>query len=174
MDFINSLHDKNGNPLKMIIRYDSYMNATILCKSAGVDWKEYFKLQETQEFLEELSKTVEKPIDHVKKGILENRGIWVHKQVAINLAMWISPEFEARCMDVVKRYYAGTIKEGESQEVAETAAEQQKIVAGVHVSRVPVVIDKTSLKKKPSMTNFISTKMSKPPVMMDIGTQTDR
>lgn len=91
---------------------DGYINATQLCKAGGKDFKQWHRNDKTKEFLEKLA-TKEKirvymeekgyvrfPTDPQKclidikvDGDNDDRGTWVHPQVAIHISYWISSEF---------------------------------------------------------------------------------
>lgn len=100
---------------------DGYVNATRMCQSAGKLFGDYHRLQRTQRFLEVLSSTMGYPIvDLIKAtdGGNGDRHSWVHPRVAINLAQWISPEFDVAVSGVVHRYLTGQVTTEESQAVA--------------------------------------------------------
>jgi len=69
---------------------DGYINATAMCRVVGKDWYDYARLKTTVDFLEELSRSTGIPGDllthSVIRGANEQRGTWVHPQVAVNLA----------------------------------------------------------------------------------------
>jgi hypothetical protein len=76
---------------------DGYIHATAICQAAGKLWADYDRLQQTKEFLDELSRSMGIPIDllthSVVRGPNDERGTWVHPYVAVNLAQWCSPKF---------------------------------------------------------------------------------
>ncbi|HEX8583844.1 MAG TPA: KilA-N domain-containing protein [Allosphingosinicella sp.] len=76
---------------------DGYINATAMCKAAGKEWANYNQNASTREFLAALERSLGIPRDLIVRSILagpnEHRGTWVHPQVAMNLAQWLSPEF---------------------------------------------------------------------------------
>jgi hypothetical protein len=78
-------------------RSDGYWNATAMCRATGKLWADYWRNQSTQEFTAELSGSMGIPIDQLIQSIVtgpnEQRGTWVHRRVAIDLARWCSPQF---------------------------------------------------------------------------------
>jgi hypothetical protein len=76
---------------------DGYVNATAMCKAANKMWADYRRLRTTEEFLAELESDMGIPISELiqslKGGNPELQGTWVHPQVAIHLAQWLSPRF---------------------------------------------------------------------------------
>lgn len=98
-------HDLNGTPVQQR-ESDGYINATQLCKAAGKFLADYRRIKETQELLLELSTSMGIPIDVLVEvttsGANELRGTWVHPDVAIHLAQWLSPRFTMQVIKWVK------------------------------------------------------------------------
>lgn len=76
---------------------DGFINATAMCKVAGKDWFGYARNQTTKDFLEALQRSPQisgnPVVVSVTTGANDQRGTWVHPQVAIHLAQWLSAEF---------------------------------------------------------------------------------
>ena len=77
---------------------DGYINATALCKVAGKSFYDYRRLSTSKEFIQELSTetgiTVSALYQTLEGGNQpKSQGIWVHPDVAIHLAQWLSPKF---------------------------------------------------------------------------------
>lgn len=76
---------------------DGYINATAMCQAAGKNWNDYSRLNGTQAFLPELAADTGIPVSElvqsVRGGDPWRQGTWVHPQVAIHLAQWLSPKF---------------------------------------------------------------------------------
>ena len=79
---------------------DGYVNATAMCKAGGKLYNDFSRLKTTPQFLEALAGSTGIPADRLVTTIMtggnELRGSWVHRQVAIHLAQWISPEFAVK------------------------------------------------------------------------------
>jgi hypothetical protein len=77
---------------------DGYVNATLMCKTGGKEWKQYRRNDTTQAFLEALTDVVGVPVDELVKSKVggDHSGTWVHPTVATHLAAWISPLFFAK------------------------------------------------------------------------------
>ena len=77
---------------------DGYINITNLCKAGGKQFKHWNSIDKTKRFLEVLSSAVGIPTtETIKVGTGSNylnSQTWAHPQVAINIAQWISPEFD--------------------------------------------------------------------------------
>jgi len=76
---------------------DGFINITNLCKAGGKQFKHWNSIDRTKKFLEVLSSTVGIPSVELLKqeqGGNGERHTWAHPQVSINIAQWISPEFD--------------------------------------------------------------------------------
>ena len=94
---------------------DGYINATALCRAAGRELKAYLRTQQTKAFLSELSGSVniftDQLVQTIDTGPNENRGTWVHPQVAVNLGQWASPEFAVRVSQWVFDWMSGRVSD---------------------------------------------------------------
>lgn len=79
---------------------DNYINATQLCQAGEKYFKNWVRNSKTALFLNELSRSAQIRanllIRSITDGPNEFRGTWVHPRVAINIAQWISPEFDVK------------------------------------------------------------------------------
>ena len=80
---------------------DGFINITNLCKAGGKQFKHWNSIDKTKRFLEVLSSAVGIPTTELLKlgtgskyGTNNTSETWAHPQVAINIAQWISPEFD--------------------------------------------------------------------------------
>jgi hypothetical protein len=95
------MHDVNGLAVPQRPG-DGYVNATKLCKASktGKLFADYRRLESTQEYLEALSSDMGIPISDKcgliqtqKGGKPQEQGTWVHPDIAVDLAKWLSPQF---------------------------------------------------------------------------------
>jgi hypothetical protein len=90
---------------------DGYINATAMCKAAGRLFNDYTRLRATGEFRAALSGSTGIPVDlliiTVMDGPNDLRGSWVHPQVAINLATWLSADFAVQVSQWVFDWMSG-------------------------------------------------------------------
>ena len=90
---------------------DGYINATAMCKAAGKQFNEYTSRTSTKEFLDELSPETGIPVSGLiqvlKGGTPELQGSWVHPQVAIHLAQWVSAKFAVQVSKWVFDWISG-------------------------------------------------------------------
>ena len=73
---------------------DGYIDVTTLCKAGDKAVNSWNRLKKTKIFLECLSRELDIPVDNLTK--YTNRRTYAHPQVAINIAQWISPEFDVK------------------------------------------------------------------------------
>jgi hypothetical protein len=90
---------------------DGYINATAMCTAAGKKIGNYFQNQTTSAFLVELASDIGNPISEIvqviKGGNPTEQGTWVHPQVAIHLAQWLSPTFSVKVSKWVYDWMSG-------------------------------------------------------------------
>ena len=78
---------------------DGYINLTALCQAGNKEFNAWFKNKKTEAFLQVLSSTTRiLVVDLLNQNAGGNgqRHFWGHPQVAINIAQWISPEFDVQ------------------------------------------------------------------------------
>jgi hypothetical protein len=98
-------HDFHGKAVRQRSD-DGYFDATAMCKATGKRWNNYYRLDNTKEFLKELSSVIEIPvtlisateqnqelIQIIQGGSPQFQGTWVHPYISINLAQWCNPRF---------------------------------------------------------------------------------
>ena len=83
------------NNILILQRGDGYWNATAMCRANGKLWGNYWRNQETQEFLAELASVMRIRITELVQvrqgGEPTLQGTWVHRRVAIHLANGVAP-----------------------------------------------------------------------------------
>ena len=78
---------------------DGYINATQLCKAGDRKFNTYYRRKKTKEFLKVFSIDTQICVDSLIKynsSYGEERSSWVHPHIAINIAQWISAEFDVK------------------------------------------------------------------------------
>jgi hypothetical protein len=90
---------------------DGYINATAMCKAAGKEWNHYQANASAKAFLTALQGSPgisgHPIVQSILTGPNEHRGTWVHPQVAINLAQWLSAEFAVLVSEWVLEWMTG-------------------------------------------------------------------
>jgi len=104
---------KDGSKFIVPFRKDGYVNATQLCKAGKKRFNHWNSLESTKDLINELNRSAGIPadllIDTKMTGINEERGSWIHPDLAVQLAQWISPSFALQ----VSRYIRELIITGE-------------------------------------------------------------
>lgn len=94
---------------------DGYFNATAMCRASGKLMGDYLRLSTSKAFLAELSSDMGIPIStlvqSIRGGAPNLQGTWVHPQVAINLAQWLSPKFAVLVSKWVLEWTSGNIRQ---------------------------------------------------------------
>ena len=83
----------NGTPISRRTT-DGYVNATAVCRANGKQWSKYRESERCQTYLDALVETSEiRMFDLIESRQGQGGGTWVHPQVAVDLARWISAPF---------------------------------------------------------------------------------
>lgn len=100
-------HQLNGSVIDQRSK-DGYINATALCKAAGKEWAAYKRNGRAKRFLNALCADMQicmsDLIQEIRGGHPHLQGTWIHPKVAINLGMWLSPEFEVKVTNWVHEW----------------------------------------------------------------------
>jgi prophage antirepressor-like protein len=93
-----SLKLPNGSSITILMREDGYINATMLCKAGGKEFKHWFENKTTKLLINTSESEVGIPTSQlidIKKGNSSKfeQGSWIHPDLGIHLAQWISPSF---------------------------------------------------------------------------------
>jgi len=105
------VYSYKGNPVQFIVNGKLTINATEMAKPFGKAKhpKNWLRNQQTQDFLTELSKVricALADLVQVKYGGA-NPGTWMHEDVALEFARWLSPSFAIWCNDRIKELLSG-------------------------------------------------------------------
>lgn len=73
---------------------DGYVNATAMCKANGKQWSKYRESDRCQTYLNALAETSGiRMFDLIESRQGQGGGTWIHPQIAVDLARWISAPF---------------------------------------------------------------------------------
>ncbi len=84
---------------------DGYMDAMAICSACDKEFADYIQVRITQRFLRELSRSTginETELIQKAEGVDE---IWVHPQIAINMAQWASPKLAVKIPQWIIEWY---------------------------------------------------------------------
>lgn len=93
-----------GTPISFSNTDGVMINATQMAKPFGKKAVDFLKIQSTKDFLQQLSevkKITLTDLVQVKYGG-NNPGTWMHEDVALEFARWLSPKFAIWCNDRIK------------------------------------------------------------------------
>lgn len=93
----------NGSNISFNKGDEVMVNATEMAKPFGKSPKDFLKTEQTKRFIEALSE-VKKILssDLVRVVYGDNGGTWMHEDVALEFARWLSPAFSIWCNDRIK------------------------------------------------------------------------
>ncbi len=97
----------NGSPITFQMGEATMMNATQMAKPFGKRVAEWLRLPSTKEFLSVLQpirKSDSSPMgkSHRLVETINGIGTWMHEDVALEFARWLSPQFAIWCNDRIK------------------------------------------------------------------------
>ena len=99
-------YDYNGTEITFQHGANVMVNATEMAKPFGKRTVDWLQNQSTRAFLEELAvvrKSTSADLVVVKKGGNDIQGTWMHEDVAMEFARWLSPKFAIWCNDRIKK-----------------------------------------------------------------------
>ncbi len=169
-EYFHSLTDNDGCLITDVRKSDGYIDATKLCKNSGKDWSEYYRMEATKKFLKALeaspdvvsnSRFLPKNSDFIsrdKVALVQNSPgkngtchTFVHPQVAINLATWISPMIAVKVTETI--ITSGQITKRPFDEIGKCNESEQ-----------PPSYDQESVKSQMMMMNeYVDERVVKPP-----------
>lgn len=149
-------HDWNGSAIAQlsqatkIAKYDvpgGYVNATQMCKACGKAWADYAKIDSTKTYWEALSADMNLCISaliiSIKGGNNKQvQGTWVHPEIAIDLAQWVSVEFRIWANRTLKKVIGEQVAQTAIAPIAELPqAQQQPVLPASSVEEICQIVD---------------------------------
>lgn len=101
----NQIFQYNGSPITFHKGDSIMVSATEMAKPFGKLVSDWLRLKTTTEFTEALSTDMQIPISaliQVVKGGNGEQGTWMHEDVALEFARWLSPSFAIWCNKRIK------------------------------------------------------------------------
>lgn len=99
----NQIFQYNGSPITFQKGDNVMVNATEMAKPFGKSPKDFLKTEQTKAYigtLSEVKKILSSDLVRVIYG--DNGGTWMHEDVAMEFARWLSPAFAIWCNDRIK------------------------------------------------------------------------
>lgn len=113
-----------------------YVNATQMCKACSQQWGHYSSLDSTKAYWEALSLDIGIPISNLIMSIKGRgdkipQGTWVHPEIAVDLAAWVSVEFRIWANRTLVKIFQQDTQKPKTQiqvlaEIAQQMAEQEQ------------------------------------------------
>lgn len=111
----NQIFQYNGTPITFQIGGTLMVNATQMAKPFGKRPAKWLELPSTKEFLMTLQ-TIRKSDSFIRTVEGKKGGTWMHEDVALEFARWLSPAFAIWCNDRIKELLMkGTVSTGNTQ-----------------------------------------------------------
>lgn len=103
----NEVFSYNGNPVTFQIGTATMVNATEMAKPFGKVAKDWLRTNQAQEFIKTLSSVrqicpTQLVIVQQGNSSMFEQGTWMHEDVALEFARWLSPQFAIWCNDRIK------------------------------------------------------------------------
>lgn len=101
----NQVFQYNGSPITFQIGKATMVNATEMAKPFGKKPVEWLSNKQTKEIINTLQSEVGIPTSaliQIVKGGNGNQGTWLHEDLALVFAQWLSPKFYLWCNDRIK------------------------------------------------------------------------
>ena len=114
----NQIFQYHGNPISFHKGENLMVNATQMAKPFNKSPKDFLKTEQSKRFIKALGE-VKKILssDLVKVTYGNNGGTWMHEDVALEFARWLSPAFAIWCNDRIKELLlTGTVSTGTATE----------------------------------------------------------
>lgn len=94
----------NGTPITFQTGENKYVNATEMAKPFGKQASDWLRQKSTETFVRELSSVRGIPLTGLVKVFQGgmSQGTWMHEDVALEFARWLSPKFAIWCNDRIK------------------------------------------------------------------------
>ena len=106
---LNQIFQYNGSPISFQKGNSVMVNATEMAKPFGKLAKDWLSNKSTKDFLSTLSAVRTIPLTDLVKiiqGGNYEQGTWMHEDVALEFARWLSPAFAIWCNDRIKELLA--------------------------------------------------------------------
>lgn len=105
METLSKVFNYNGSKITFNKNGVVMINATEMAKPFGKLAKDWLSNKSTKEFLASLSAVRRIPLTGlviIKQGGNSDQGTWMHEDVALEFARWLSPAFAIWCNDRIK------------------------------------------------------------------------
>ena len=142
---------KDNTEIVIQFRKDGYVNATQLCKAAGKHFKHWNSLDSTKELIRTLSSVVGIPttelLDIKKGGDPKSQGSWIHPDLAVQHAQWLSTSFAIQVSRQIRQLYlTGKVELGKEKTNKELENIYEEQISKMKLSMSSLVNENSLLK----------------------------
>jgi hypothetical protein len=134
---------------------DGYFDATAMCRAYGKQFNDYSRLDQTKDYLAALAADTGIPVTGLvesRRGGADRGGSWVHPEVAVDLAQWLSPQFKVRVNRWILEWMRGR------QPTLHTAP-TDRFVIGKMIDAVRVTADNAAAKADEALRKTTETQL---------------
>lgn len=138
--------DYEGSSIAFANGQDVMVNATQMARKFGKHASDWLRLKSTKDFLDELTKmrttedtrtgisVLPELVQVMNGGKKDEHGTWMHEDVALEFARWLSPKFaiwcNARIKELVRTGFTTAAPQPEARTDMEVVAEAFRILTG--------------------------------------------
>ena len=142
---------KDNTEIVIQFRKDGYVNETQLCKAAGKHFKHWNSLDSTKELIRTLSSVVGIPttelLDIKKGGDPKSQGSWIHPDLAVQHAQWLSTSFAIQVSRQIRQLYlTGKVELGKEKTNKELENIYEEQISKMKLSMSSLVNENSLLK----------------------------
>jgi hypothetical protein len=126
----------NNTEVIFSLKNDLWLNATFIAEKFNKDLSNYWKSQDTKKYIEVLQKV--NSVESTELKVTQRGrygGTYIHPDLVVHFARWISPEFAIACDKYIKSQLVKTAKQQFEEECKLKLKQQQKVIA-VNTSKV--------------------------------------
>jgi DNA-directed RNA polymerase subunit RPC12/RpoP len=134
IDEFNNFEESDVSPMNLILNNqliqfresDNYINATQLCKAGEKNFTHWNSLESTKKIINTLATNTKIPIlDLIDKKVCGNHiNIWIHPDLAIQLAQWLNPNFALEISSRIRELFT----KGNSNKNLKILKEKENII----------------------------------------------
>lgn len=130
--------DYEGNAIAFANGENVMVNATQMARKFGKRPQNWLKTQQAKEFLDEMSKALKRALPDLVQvtngGKKDEHGTWMHEDVALEFARWLSPKFaiwcNARIKELVRTGFTTAAPQPEARSNEDILADALRILQG--------------------------------------------
>lgn len=151
MNELNQIFQYNGSPISFQKGNSVMVNATQMAKPFYKSPKDFLKTEQSKRYIEALSEVKKILSSELVKVVYgDNGGTWMHEDVALEFARWLSPSFAIWCNDRIKELLTTgvTTVSNDDEAIAYAVSVLQKRLEQAKVDKAMLEADNLQKKAK--------------------------